>query len=733
MNNLKKMLLREICFSNTGLGREKTRKVLFTLCLLSMAMWFAGCDPCVIAPPGCVNGTCIPYVGTCDCDTGYEGKICDTLMEVEPCEAPSCVPYNPIETGQFAPKGCETYIGGHMAYPGELLCCSAPSAGSAPVCAAGDTPDIPCVIEYEFCEDGTAYKAYSPDPKAGYPGHTISTSGSWSIDPETGEMEIITIASAMGDAMTMITTETYSSAFTYDNGNKLDLNSTAAVMINEGGIGYYHRDGSLITDVGGLWSATMDAAMSTDLTVTVTDYDSTYVQTIDCTPAGGMVCMVTPKSEVKTTSGTHTLPLDLFITYRGDVMYQSDLAKILVFERQPDPLCEGIECGEHGYCDEGVCVCTDDYIGEFCDEEGLCVGVDCGENGTCVDGDCVCDTGYEGDSCETDINECVPDPCLNGGSCAQGVPGTYICTCPGEYTGDNCENCPTDTDGDGYGDGVDSSCIHHPGLDCDDSHATVYPGAPELCDGLDNQCPGDEPDYGLIDEGYTDCGSMASIDAGCFYMGDAFAEGWPDELPVHNVCLSSDFEMDIHEITNAEYAECVANSGCTAPSSSESYSRTTYYGDPAYDNFPVIWMEWNQVDEYCTWAGKRLPTEAEWEYAARGGEAGYRYPWGDTISSTDANYGMNVGDTITVEYYAPNGYGLYDMAGNVWEWVSDWYSESYYLVSPANDPTGPANGLRRVTRGGSFDHDAFGLRMGNRCDFCHADRHGNNLGGRCAR
>jgi formylglycine-generating enzyme required for sulfatase activity len=103
------------------------------------------------------------------------------------------------------------------------------------------------------------------------------------------------------------------------------------------------------------------------------------------------------------------------------------------------------------------------------------------------------------------------------------------------------------------------------------------------------------------------------------------------------------------------------------------------------------------------------------------------------INSTNANYDFSVGDTTPVESYAPNGYGLFDMAGNVWEWVADWFSENYYSVSPTDDPTGPASGMRRVTRGGSWDHSTFGLRVGNRCDFCHADRHGNNLGGRCAR
>ena len=160
-------------------------------------------DPCAEVDCGS-HGTC--EQGVCECDPGYEGEFCDTLTEIEPCEPPSCVPYTPIAAGQLAPTGCETYIGAHPVYPGELLCCSAPSAGSAPVCAPGDTPDIPCVIEYEFCDDGFAMKAYSPDPKTGMPGQTISTSGSWSVDPDTGELTIITTASAMSDAMIMVTT-----------------------------------------------------------------------------------------------------------------------------------------------------------------------------------------------------------------------------------------------------------------------------------------------------------------------------------------------------------------------------------------------------------------------------------------------------------------------------------------------------------------------------------------------
>jgi formylglycine-generating enzyme required for sulfatase activity len=271
------------------------------------------------------------------------------------------------------------------------------------------------------------------------------------------------------------------------------------------------------------------------------------------------------------------------------------------------------------------------------------------------------------------------------------------------------------------------------GDDCHDRNDDIYPNAPERCDGIDNQCPGDVG-YGDVDEG---CGRpMVEIPTGCFDMGDHFAEGGSDELPVHEVCLSA-FWIDAHEVTNAEYAECVAGGGCTPPSNTSSYSRATYYGDPTYDDFPVIWVDWYQAVDYCTWADKRLPTEAEWEYAARGGLAGKRYPWGDTISGADANdWGSGDpwdNDTSHVEYYAANGYGLYDMAGNVEEWVNDWYQSDYYTVSPLWDPPGPATGSKRVLRGGSWNYIPFhSLRVSDRLSDVPDDGF-FSFGFRCAR
>ncbi len=245
------------------------------------------------------------------------------------------------------------------------------------------------------------------------------------------------------------------------------------------------------------------------------------------------------------------------------------------------------------------------------------------------------------------------------------------------------------------------------------------------------------------------CTCMAQVPAGCFDMGDHFAEGRSSELPVHNVCISG-FEMDIHEITNAEYAECVADGGCTQPGDTGSFTRATYYGAPMYDDFPVIYVDWYQVSDYCTWAGKRLPTEAEWEYAARGGLAGKRYPWGDTISGTDANY-LDSGDTWDNDtsprgYYPPNGYGLYDMAGNVAEWVEDDHHGSYDCDANPGFNCGSGGlapidgsawvdtprGQQRVIRSGAYSVDTIYVRVAFRNNH-YPDSTNLNIGGRCAR
>ncbi len=197
----------------------------------------------------------------------------------------------------------------------------------------------------------------------------------------------------------------------------------------------------------------------------------------------------------------------------------------------------------------------------------------------------------------------------------------------------------------------------------------------------------------------TDGMTLLFVPAGEFTMGSDTSDQ-SDEKPEHQVNLDA-FWIDQTEVTNVMYFRCVGARVCAPPRSSESYSRPNYYGISEFDNYPVIYVDWNQAKDYCEWAGRRLPTEAEWEKAARGID-GPTYPWGENIDSTFANYNGNVGDTTAVGSYASgqSPYGLYDMAGNVWEWVSSLYKPYPYSATDGREDLSSTDA--RVLRGGSW-------------------------------
>jgi eukaryotic-like serine/threonine-protein kinase len=216
---------------------------------------------------------------------------------------------------------------------------------------------------------------------------------------------------------------------------------------------------------------------------------------------------------------------------------------------------------------------------------------------------------------------------------------------------------------------------------------------------------------------------MVDVPAGEFQMGcDPDHNGGyscaSDELPLHAVYLDA-YRIDRTEVTNAQYKQCVAAGVCALPI--ETWTNCTfYYWLPFYANHPMRCMDWNRASAYCAWAGKRLPTEAEWEKAARGATDTRAYPWGDAEPTCALANGWLTGDCygdIRAVGSLPAGaspYGALDMAGNVMEWVNDWYQSNYYSVSPDSNPPGPATGSSRVLRGGHWNNSASYLRLARR-------------------
>ncbi len=198
--------------------------------------------------------------------------------------------------------------------------------------------------------------------------------------------------------------------------------------------------------------------------------------------------------------------------------------------------------------------------------------------------------------------------------------------------------------------------------------------------------------------------TLVYVPAGEFTMGDGASNA-----PVHTVYLDA-FWIDQTEVTNKQYQACVDAGKCEPPSSKNSSTHPSYYENIEFDNYPVLYVNWDKANRYCeVWAGGDLPTEAQWEKAARGTDK-RTYPWGEDINCDKANYHSDcIGDTSPVGNYesGKSPYNTYDMAGNVWEWVNDYYQSDYYaaLGGSASNPLGPYSGQYRVLRGGSWSHD----------------------------
>jgi formylglycine-generating enzyme required for sulfatase activity len=213
---------------------------------------------------------------------------------------------------------------------------------------------------------------------------------------------------------------------------------------------------------------------------------------------------------------------------------------------------------------------------------------------------------------------------------------------------------------------------------------------------------------------------------GTFRMGALDNDAQKDEQPAHAVTLKG-FWIDKLEVTNAMYLLCATSGACEPPQYFKSDTRESYFNNAEFNDFPVVYVTWAQADAYCKWTGRRLPTEAEWERAARGDD--FRtYPWGDERpDSSRGNFNYFVGDTTRVGNFPAGAspFGVLDLAGNVAEWVKDYYDSDYYAQGVTMNPPGPGERsqyFNRVVRGGSYQDAFVDVRLANR-----ASVQGSNL------
>lgn len=219
------------------------------------------------------------------------------------------------------------------------------------------------------------------------------------------------------------------------------------------------------------------------------------------------------------------------------------------------------------------------------------------------------------------------------------------------------------------------------------------------------------------------------VPAGDFIMGSE--DGYDNEKPVRKVYLDS-YWIDKFEVTNGHYQACISAGKCTELIVDESHTRSSYYINAKHDDYPVMYVGWYQAKEYCQWAGGDLPTEAQWEKAARGVD-GRTFPWGnEAADKSKARYNINWNVGPVAVGSKPDGaspYGAEDMAGNAWEWVSDWWAIEYDKTDVTN-PQGPATGDAKVLRGGSWLNVYSMIRTAFRVDVLSAEGR-DGVGFRC--
>lgn len=268
----------------------------------------------------------------------------------------------------------------------------------------------------------------------------------------------------------------------------------------------------------------------------------------------------------------------------------------------------------------------------------------------------------------------------------------------------------------------------HPDVNRDQDRSAKYdPGAAATVNAQIAAAQREEQQR-LTQRGVVPLEGMVLIPAGDFLMGDE--DGLPDSRPMHRTYLSS-YWIDKYEVTTTQYRQCMQAGVCPLPKDRQAFD------DPQRARHPVTNVTWSQARTHCQWSGKRLPTEAEWEKAARGPD-GRRYPWGtseDPIKRWAKEQAqIPGGDGIAQVGSLPNTaspYGVLDLIGNVWEWVKDWYAEDYYAAAPRRDPQGPLRGSFRVLRGGDWSQSLLELRASYR-GWDEMTYWGPTLGFRCA-